>query len=81
MTKRFDVMSPRKRAEKTYWHRVGTAWENDKGISITFDSLPIPDDKGEVRVLLFEPREKTETAQPVRRGSADMDDDHIPFGR
>lgn len=88
MTKRYDVMSPRKRkdSEKPYWHRVGTAWEGEKGISITFDSLPIPDDKGEVRVLLFEPREKeaTATSRPIEKTAArgsmkDQLNDDVPF--
>jgi hypothetical protein len=62
MTKRYDVLSPRKRKdqEKTYWHKVGCAFEGDKGISIVFDSLPLPDENGAVRVSLFEPREKSD---------------------
>lgn len=81
MSKRFDVCAPRAGREegKTFWHRVGTAWEGEKGIGIEFDSLPIPDKEGKVKVRLFEPREK----QPDRiAGSAktpvNLDDD-IPF--
>lgn len=56
--KRLDVLSPRpKKDGGTYWHRVGTAWEGEKGISISFDSMPLPDKDGQVRVSLFEPRE------------------------
>lgn len=75
MSTRFDVCAPRKRkdSEKTFWHRVGTAWENEKGTSIVFDSLPLPDDKGRVTVMLFEPREK---AAPQPAGELD---DAIPF--
>ena len=59
MTKRFDVLSPRpKKDGTTYWHRVGTAFEGEKGISILFDSLPMPDKEGRCSVALFEPREK-----------------------
>lgn len=85
MTKRFDVLSPRKRKdqEKPYWHRVGTAWEGDKGISITFDSLPLPDENGVVRVSLFEPREKDgeKPAKQIERGGGKREDmnDEIPF--
>ena len=66
MTKRYDVCSPRTRKDrdgqpKTYWVKVGTAWENEKGISITFDALPLPDEKGECRALLFEPKPKQTT--------------------
>lgn len=86
MAKRFDVCSPRpKKDGGTYWHRVGTAFEGEKGIGILFDSLPMPDKEGRVSVQLFEPREKTEAAPPARapsraptRARDDMDDE-IPF--
>lgn len=89
MSKRFDVLSPRaKKDGGTYWHRVGTAFEGDKGISIEFSSLPLPDKEGKVRVSLFEPKERGETPDrvpsrtPSRRpaiaGGDDMDDE-IPF--
>lgn len=75
--KRFDVLSPRAGKEgKTFWHRVGTAWQGDKGISITFDSLPLPDAEGKVRVSLFEPRQRD--AAPKGGGKQAIDDD-IPF--
>ena len=87
MAKRYDVMAPRPGREegKTFWHRVGTAWEGEKGIGIEFDSLPVPDREGKVKVRLFEPREKSqgagpagvenETAPAARRS---LDDD-VPF--
>lgn len=90
--KRYDVLSPRaKKDGGTYWHRVGTAFEGDKGISIEFNSLPLPDKEGKVRVSLFEPKEKGDapdrvpasagrgsTRRPVMAGGDDMDDE-IPF--
>jgi hypothetical protein len=78
MTKRFDVLSPRAgKDSKTFWHRVGTAWEGEKGISITFDSLPLPDAEGRVRVSLFEPREKS-AAKASPAGREQMNDE-VPF--
>ena len=89
MAKRYDVCSPRPRkdSDKPFWHRVGTAWEGDKGINITFDSLPLPDKDGRVSVALFEPREKDASTAPkqsgARRSSADIGrddfDSEIPF--
>jgi hypothetical protein len=85
MTKRYDVCSPRARKDgKTFWHRVGTAFEGDKGIGIEFDSLPMPDAEGRVSVRLFEPKAKDGAAKsddkPARRGSVKDDmDDSIPF--
>lgn len=89
-TKRYDVCAPRPGREegKTFWHRLGTAFEGDKGIGIIFDSLPLPDKDGRVTVRLFEPREKStgsgaggagqESAPAGRRVSVSMNDD-IPF--
>lgn len=86
MTKRYDVCSPRQRkdGDKTYWHRVGTAFEGDKGIGIEFDSLPMPDKEGRVSVRLFEPREKPKSEKPAPQrqtgGISDHAmDDEIPF--
>lgn len=88
MSKRFDVMSPRPGREegKTFWHRVGTAFQSDKGgIGIYFDSLPIADKDGKVSVQLFEPKprdgEKPAAATPSKsRAPAREDmDDEIPF--
>jgi len=77
MSNRWDVLSPRAGKEgKTFWHRVGTAWQGDKGISITFDSLPLPDAEGKVRVSLFEPRVKDAAKGGGKR--ADLDD-AVPF--
>jgi hypothetical protein len=89
MSKRLDMMTPRPGAGgKTFWHRVGTAWEADGGkISLVFDSLPLPtmNDKGqlETRVLLMEPRDNAGAApargQQQQRGRFDDDDGDAPF--
>lgn len=95
MGKRFDVCSPRKRAGKdgvegkTFWVRVGAAFDNDKGMQIVLDALPLPDPDGRCVLMLFEPKtagEKTPAGTPDRQAGkstgggsfADMDDD-IPF--
>lgn len=58
MAKRLDICVPRKgRDDKTFWTRIGTAWENEKGIQLVFDALPIPDGEGRCVANLFEPRE------------------------
>lgn len=82
MAKRFDVCSPRPRkdSDKPYWHRVGTAFQNDKGVNITFDSLPLPDKEGRVSVFLFEAKDKgaSSNAATTSRGRDEIDD-QIPF--
>ena len=63
MAKRFDICTPRKGKDKTFWHRIGTAWEGDKGIQLVFDSLPIPDAEGRCVANLFEPRDNNDRAK------------------
>lgn len=68
--KRYDVAAPRaKKDGGTFWARVGTAWENDKGIQVVFDALPLPDAEGRCVVNLFEPRE--DRARSASRDEAD----------
>jgi hypothetical protein len=73
MSKRFDIMAPRKGRDKTYWTRIGTAFEGDKGIQLIFDALPLPDAEGRCVANLFEPRERLET--PRQPQPAGYDDD------
>lgn len=80
--KRYDISTPRKgRDDKTYWTRIGTAFQNDRGgIQLIFDALPIPDSEGRVVASLFEPRERDGGGQqqrsqaPARGGFDDLDD-------
>jgi hypothetical protein len=86
MAQRFDVLSPRpKKGGGTFWHRVGTAWQGDKGINVVFDSIPLPDAEGRVSVSLFEPRDDQQRSgggqraqQPTGGYNADLDTD-VPF--
>lgn len=56
--KRYDICTPRKgRDDKTFWTRIGVAWEGDKGIQLVFEALPLPDSEGRCVANLFEPRE------------------------
>lgn len=57
MSTRFDICTPRKgKDDKTFWTRIGTAWQSDKGIQLVFDALPIPDSEGRCVANLFEPK-------------------------
>lgn len=94
MANRFDIMTPRKgRDDKTFWTRIGTAWQNDKGIQLVFDALPLPDAEGRCVASLFEPRDNDRARSanadrqqargnggPQNKYSDDMDDS-IPFLR
>lgn len=80
MTKRYDVMTARQKKDgSTFWVRVGTAFEGEKGIGIEFDALPIADREGRVSVRLFEPRQPGEARHQSRApAAADVDDDFVP---
>ena len=84
MSKRFDICTPRKgKDDKTFWTRIGTAWEGDKGIQLVFDALPLPDSEGRCVANLFEPREKAVADAPrqPQTATASFDiDDEVPFG-
>lgn len=55
MNTRYDVCSPRpKKDGGVFWHRCGTAFDGEKGITLLFDSLPLPDNEGRCVVKLFE---------------------------
>lgn len=58
--KRFDIATPRTRNDKTFWVKIGTAWQGDKGIQLVFDALPIPDAEGRCVANLFEPRDNND---------------------
>lgn len=77
MSDRYNVVTPRKNknTEKTHWHKIGIAFKNNKGMSIKLESLPLPDENGEVWVNLF-PQEERPTGHP----QPEVDDrDGIPF--
>ena len=83
MSQRYDLCSPRKNKKtgKTYWHRVGTAFPSDKGgFSCVLDSLPLPDENGDVRFSAFPPKDgQAEQPQQQKYNAADLEGDQIPF--
>jgi hypothetical protein len=87
---RYNLISPRPgKDDKTFWHKVGSAFARDKGgFSLVFDSLPLPDKDGRVTLLMTEPlpddggQRSPSRQEPDRRapagGRSDYDDE-IPF--
>ena len=59
MTKRMDIVVARKNGDKNYYSKIGAAFQLERGgWKLVFDALPcIPDDRGQITALLFEPRE------------------------
>ena len=86
---RFDICTPRpKKDGGSYWVKIGTAWQNDKGIQLVFDALPIPDADGRCVANLFEPKNDRERSANMDRADArersrpmadELDDSLPPF--
>ena len=76
MSKRMNIATPRKAKDgKTFWTNIGTAWFNDNGgIQLVFDALPIPDSEGRVVANLFEPRERADAPKPTAGQSVGLHD-------
>lgn len=89
MSNRKDICTPRKKSDGgTYWVKIGTAWENEKGIQLVFDALPIPDAEGRCVANLFDPKPRdgartdgalTREIRGLDRDVRDALDDDIPF--
>ena len=84
MTTRFDICSGRpKKDGGTYWIRVGSMMKvrEGDGYSIKLDAIPLPNEKGEVWIKAFVPREQQDQRKPARQAGAGERglDDRIPF--
>lgn len=87
MTTRWDILSMRPSKDrngnegKAFYHRIGTMFEGKKpnSFSIKLDSLPIPNERGEVwlNVYVNEPREQAQQSQGNRL--SEQLDDLVPF--
>lgn len=75
MAKVHDVTTPRPGKDgETFWHKIGSTFTSKNGaegeLSMKLDSLPLPNEKGEVWLSLKFPRERTNNPpQEQRRGS------------
>lgn len=96
MTSRFDICTPRPGQDgKTRWLKIGVMFpsKDGEGFSIKLDALPIANEKGEIWIKAFVPKERDDTAaarlmpggelklkqsRPPVPSSAELDD-AIPF--
>jgi hypothetical protein len=89
MTTRYDVTAPRKRNDKTFWVRVGSAWpaKEGEGFNVELDALPLPDAEGRCSFIIRPAKDLREASgtgareqtQAPARGRAAVDDSDIPF--
>ena len=65
--------------DKAVWIRHGIAFENDQGkVRVKLESIPIPDEKGEIWLSLFEDTGNQQSAKPTQPQDDGLDGD-IPF--
>lgn len=82
---RMDVIVFRQGKDKKFAHKIGSAMRKDDGsISVWLDSLPLPDERGTVNMVIQVPRERD--SAPSRGDYADRGrasqrplDDDVPF--
>lgn len=70
MTTRYDICAPRpKKDGGTYWLRIGQMFpgKDGEGYSIKLDALPIANEKGEIWIKAFVPREQATDDKPARQ--------------
>ena len=83
MATRYDACTPRKSKDgKTFWFKIGSGWQSDKGMQVVLDALPMPDAEGRCVINLFEPKPREQAAGGGWTGRAparDDDGDGIPF--
>ena len=80
MNKRFSVVQAKEvpGRDKPVWLRHGIAFQNDKGISIKLEGLPLPNKEGEVWLKLFEDDGSRRPQTAPVAASGDLDDE-IPY--
>jgi len=86
MTQRFDICTGRSdRDGKTRWTKIGAMFpaKQGDGFAIKLDALPIPNEKGEVWLSAFVPKDRDD-APPARQQArrshqAPVDDELPPF--
>ena len=88
---KFNLVIPRDGSDgNTYWTYIGVAFPINNGYSLTFNALPIPNENGEVRVLMFEDNREKRDHRRENKGQRYLDeakrqsgqddiDDDIPF--
>lgn len=92
MSKIYDVCTGRKYTtnqgqEKTAWNNIGRLFVKDDGkMSIKLEALPLPNEKGEVWLSVFEPKPKDAHQTPHNAAKANAYqapaaalDDEVPF--
>lgn len=84
MAQYMEIISVRPGKEKPVYMRIGVmfpAKDGKEGYSIKLDALPLPNEKGEIWLNVWPPRDKDAPRDraPARRDSYQAPNDDIPF--
>ena len=79
----YNLSVVKNRNGKDYWTRIGVMFpnRNSDGFTMTFDALPTPDEKGEIRVVASVPKEQSRsyaTPPETKTGGASYDERNPP---
>ena len=82
--KKFNVVQAKSvpGRDKAVWIRHGIAFENDQGkVRVKLESIPIPDEKGEIWLSLFEDNgeQGARSSKPANQAPDDDFGGDIPF--
>lgn len=80
MTNRLDALSARESNGKTFWTRVGVAFQSKDGSgwNVLLDAMPAPQD-GQFKITLRPPQQQDTTKASRQSFDAPTDSDNIPF--
>jgi hypothetical protein len=83
MNQRYDITTPRpkKNSDKPYWHKVGSAFADERGgFTCYLDSLPLQDNEGRCVLKLFEAKDRDQQHRDnLNRNPPADDTDSSPF--
>lgn len=77
MADRYDAVVARNgRDETTRFTKIGAAFpfKEKPGFTIVLDAFPVPDNEGQVRILLFEPTKREDAPAAAGKPAASPDD-------
>ncbi len=65
MNNRLDALSVREKDGRSYWTRIGVAFQSKDGTgwNVLLDAMPAPVD-GQFKITLMPPREKNDSHEP-----------------
>lgn len=80
MSNRLDALAVRESNGKSYFTRLGVAFESKDGTgwNVLLDAMPAPID-GQFKIMLRPPRDNTSSPGARQSLASDFDGDNVPF--